>query len=163
MARKAYSQMKPYPTLPTAGLLAEISSCQSQGSGGATSNTDSAGVPSGASTTHQAIVQDGAGAGTAERVSVAPTTAVGGSAPLPVWGAALVAPATTQPQLKVYELTKQRIHDTTRPMSPIGAMPADELASPDAWLDADAPAGAVEDADCEVRAFSVLRVTDACW
>jgi hypothetical protein len=73
-----------------------------------------------------------------------------GGAPMPlVTFADLMAPAKTQPTKKVWEVSKERIHDTMRPMPPIGEMKAEDKAALDTWFAGGALAGtAPEDATC---------------
>jgi hypothetical protein len=58
-------------------------------------------------------------------------------------------PATTQPTKQVYQLVQERIHDTTRPMPPMGELTATELSELDAWAQAGALSGAAADATCD--------------
>jgi hypothetical protein len=57
-------------------------------------------------------------------------------------------PAATQPMLKVFELSKLRLHDNTRRMPPTAAMSATDLAALDQWFDAGARPGVSADATC---------------
>jgi hypothetical protein len=50
-----------------------------------------------------------------------------------------MAPAVTEPALKVYQLVSRRIHETQRPMPPAGMLVAEKLATIDAWTGAGAP------------------------
>jgi len=71
-----------------------------------------------------------------------------GGAPMPlVTYADLHAPAKTQPSMKVYQLSKVRIHDPMRPMPPMG-MAAPDMTTLDTWFDAGALAGTAADATC---------------
>ena len=73
-----------------------------------------------------------------------------GGAPMPlVTYADLMKPAVTQPTRKVYELVKDRIHDTKRPMPPIGSLMPTDMAAIDAWVGGGAvSAPATESAAC---------------
>jgi hypothetical protein len=61
-------------------------------------------------------------------------------------------PASTQPSKKVYELVHERVHDTKRPMPPIGELSAQELAAIDAWVQGGAVSGPAVDATCDTTA-----------
>jgi hypothetical protein len=50
-------------------------------------------------------------------------------------------PSVSNPALTVHDMMKMRIHSTTMPMPPTGMLPADSLATLDAWLDGGAIAG----------------------
>jgi hypothetical protein len=56
--------------------------------------------------------------------------------------------AVTAPTLKVHQVVKTRLHDTVRPMPPIGTMPAPAMATLDTWLGAGALPGTAADATC---------------
>jgi hypothetical protein len=72
-----------------------------------------------------------------------------GGAPMPlVTYADLQAPAKSQPTMKVYQLVQVRIHDKMKPMPPINALPAADMTTLDAWLQAGALAAAPADATC---------------
>jgi len=61
----------------------------------------------------------------------------------------LMKPANTQPTKKVYELVKDRIHDTKRPMPPIGMLAPTEVSAIDTWVAGGAlSAPATEAATC---------------
>ena len=76
-----------------------------------------------------------------------------GGAPMPlVTFADLHAPAKTQPTMKVYELSKVRLHDASRPMPPTGRMPTEEVAALDAWFDGGALAAGAQEAACDATA-----------
>jgi hypothetical protein len=55
---------------------------------------------------------------------------------------AMHARAVTRPDLFVYQLVGERIHDVTRPMPPTGLLSESERAILDAWIAKGAPAGA---------------------
>jgi len=75
-----------------------------------------------------------------------------GGAPMPlVTYADLMRPANTEPTKKVYELVKDRIHDTKRPMPPIGELAAADMSALDNWLAAGAPIGSASDASCGAK------------
>ncbi|MDH5673075.1 MAG: hypothetical protein OEZ06_13045 [Myxococcales bacterium] len=61
------------------------------------------------------------------------------------------APAVTRPELAVYQLAAERIHDAERPMPPNVPLPAEELALLDAYFAAAAPAS-----DNEICAVDTL-------
>jgi len=74
-----------------------------------------------------------------------------GGAPMPMMTYAdLHKPAVTKPTMKVWELSKARIHDTARPMPPIGTMPAADKNALDTWFAGGALAGTAADANCEI-------------
>ncbi len=50
-------------------------------------------------------------------------------------------PAVSNPAITVHDMVKMRIHDTVKPMPMTGMLPADSLATLDAWLDGGAIAG----------------------
>lgn len=58
----------------------------------------------------------------------------------------LTKPAITQPTKKVYELVKERVHDSKRPMPPNNALMPVDLAALDSWIDAGAQAAPASDA-----------------
>jgi len=58
----------------------------------------------------------------------------------------LIKPSVTQPTKKVYELVKDRIHDTKRPMPPIGALMPADVAAVDSWVSDGAVSAAAADA-----------------
>jgi hypothetical protein len=74
---------------------------------------------------------------------------IGGAPMSLVTYADLHAPAKTQPSMKVYELSKLRMHDELRRMPPIGTLPANEVSALDAWFDGGALAGTAQDATCD--------------
>jgi hypothetical protein len=75
-----------------------------------------------------------------------------GGAPMPlVTYADLMKPSNTQPEKKVYELVKERMHDTKRPMPPIGELAASDITAIDNWLAAGVPAGSASDASCGAK------------
>ena len=77
------------------------------------------------------------------------TSPIGGAPMALMTYADLTKPAVTQPQRKVYELVKDRVHDTKRPMPPIGSLPAADLSAIDSWVSAGAAsAPAAEVAAC---------------
>lgn len=57
---------------------------------------------------------------------------------------AMHAPSVTAPGTAVYEMVSMRIHDVVHPMPATGMLPADELATLDAWITAGAPPGTGE-------------------
>jgi len=74
-----------------------------------------------------------------------------GGAPMPLVSFAdLHAPAKTQPSMKVYELSKLRMHDTSRPMPPNGSMKPADVSALDTWFDSGAIAGSAQDATCDL-------------
>jgi len=70
-----------------------------------------------------------------------------GAAPLASVPMALVtledlqAPAVSRPEVRVHELAAMRVHDSARPMPPNVPLPAEELATLDAWFGRGAAAG----------------------
>lgn len=60
-------------------------------------------------------------------------------------------PSVTRPELKVFELSRQRLVDVARPMPPSGALVASELSALDGWLAAGAAAGGVGDEGCSAE------------
>ncbi|MBN1612482.1 MAG: hypothetical protein JW940_37975, partial [Polyangiaceae bacterium] len=77
------------------------------------------------------------------------TTPIGGAPMAMMTYADLHKPAPGQPAMKVYQLAKVRMHDTMRPMPPIGVPPAADVAVLDSWFDGGAlPGTAPEDAAC---------------
>jgi hypothetical protein len=81
-------------------------------------------------------------------------------APMPlVTFADLHKPAVTKPTVKVYELVKERIHDTMRPMPPTTPLAAADMTALDTWLTAGAlSAPASEVAACAPAAGTSLPV-----
>jgi hypothetical protein len=74
-------------------------------------------------------------------------------APMPlVTYADLQKPAISQPTRKVWELVKERIHDTKRPMPPVMPLAAADLAELDGWLAGGALTGPASDATCATPA-----------
>jgi mono/diheme cytochrome c family protein len=65
-------------------------------------------------------------------------TPIGGAPMALVTYADLMKPGNTQPNKKVYELVKERIHDIKRPMPPIGSLMPNDVAALDAWVAAGA-------------------------
>jgi mono/diheme cytochrome c family protein len=61
-------------------------------------------------------------------------TPIGGAPMALVTYADLMKPGNTQPNKKVYELVQERVHDTKRPMPPIGSLMPDDIAALDAWV-----------------------------
>jgi hypothetical protein len=57
----------------------------------------------------------------------------GAPMPLVTWDD-FMKPASTNPNRKVHELVRERMHDTMRPMPPPGILPQDQLSVRDAWL-----------------------------
>jgi hypothetical protein len=60
----------------------------------------------------------------------------------------LQKPAATQPSMKVYQLVATRIHDTNKPMPPIGTLLPADMTTLDTWIKGGALAGSSEDAKC---------------
>jgi hypothetical protein len=77
-------------------------------------------------------------------------TPIGGAPMSLVTFADFHAPSKTMPSMKVFEVVKLRIHDTTRPMPPAasGVMPADQVAALDTWFAGGALTGPATDATC---------------
>jgi hypothetical protein len=73
-------------------------------------------------------------------------TPIGGAPMALVTYADLMKPANTQPNKKVYELVKERIHDSKRPMPPIGSLMPADTATLDAWVTEGAQSVAPADA-----------------
>jgi mono/diheme cytochrome c family protein len=70
----------------------------------------------------------------------APSPRFGAPMPLTTWEA-MHARARTRPELEVYQLVAERIHDEEDPMPARGMLPAEELAIFDAWIAAGGPPG----------------------
>jgi hypothetical protein len=75
-------------------------------------------------------------------------TPIGGAPMALVTFADLQKPAATQPSMKVYQLVTTRIHDTNKPMPPIGTLLPADMTTLDTWIKGGALAGSSEDAKC---------------
>jgi hypothetical protein len=70
-----------------------------------------------------------------------------GGAPMPLVSYSdLIKPAATQPNRKVYELVKERVHDTKRPMPPNEALKPADIEALDTWIGQGAVAAPAADA-----------------
>ena len=67
------------------------------------------------------------------------------------------AAASTKPTMKVYELARQRLNDSAKPMPPGASITAADRNALDAWLAAGAPVGTTADAKCDLESSKVSR------